>query len=297
MDNKGSAVASTTTSSGNAAADVIAGVNGVMQEISTLLTTEESTREVIRDTAKLLQSSVAACSAAVSRCFFFPSGTSALSAVDMHKALRRSVLELVANDACKHIGVLRGHIQPGLFYKYNEIFRMHMSNLVQVIATVIWLDEAKLVTIPEIEAILGLPTRNIDGAAAVADTDSFGIDLETYLHGLCGIPSELVRYSVNCVIRGEYATPQKISAFLHDLYSGFQQLNLKNDSLRKRFDSMKYDLKRIEEIIYDLTIRGLVVAPPVQAPTTTPTPTPSQSAVQNQQQSTVTTTTPEANKS
>ena len=39
--------------------------------------------------------------------------------------------------------------------------------------------------------------------------------------------------------------------------SGFRLLNLKNDSLRKRFDALKYDLKKVEEVVYDLTIRGL----------------------------------------
>jgi len=35
-------------------------------------------------------------------------------------------------------------------------------------------------------------------------------------------------------------------------------LNLKNDNLRKRFDSIKYDLKKVEEVVYDLSIRGLI---------------------------------------
>ena len=34
-------------------------------------------------------------------------------------------------------------------------------------------------------------------------------------------------------------------------------LNLKNDGLRKRFDGIKYDLKKVEEVVYDLSIRGL----------------------------------------
>jgi hypothetical protein len=34
-------------------------------------------------------------------------------------------------------------------------------------------------------------------------------------------------------------------------------LNLKNDALRKKFDSIKYDLKKVEEVVYDLSIRGL----------------------------------------
>lgn len=41
------------------------------------------------------------------------------------------------------------------------------------------------------------------------------------------------------------------------LIGGFRLLNLKNDSLRKRFDALKYDVKKIEEVVYDLSIRGL----------------------------------------
>lgn len=39
--------------------------------------------------------------------------------------------------------------------------------------------------------------------------------------------------------------------------AGFRLLSLKNDSLRKRFDALKYDVKKIEEVVYDLSIRGL----------------------------------------
>ena len=32
---------------------------------------------------------------------------------------------------------------------------------------------------------------------------------------------------------------------------------MKNDTLRKKFDGIKYDLKKVEEVVYDLSIRGL----------------------------------------
>ena len=49
----------------------------------------------------------------------------------------------------------------------------------------------------------------------------------------------------------------KISSFVSELDTAFRLLNLKNDFLRKRFDGLKYDVKKIEEVVYDLTIRGL----------------------------------------
>ena len=35
-------------------------------------------------------------------------------------------------------------------------------------------------------------------------------------------------------------------------------MNLKNDSLRKRSDSIKYNVKKIEDVVYDLSLRNLI---------------------------------------
>lgn len=56
---------------------------------------------------------------------------------------------------------------------------------------------------------------------------------------------------------GDYTRPIRISNFINELDSGFRLLNLKNDPLRKRYDGLKYDVKKIEEVVYDLSIRGL----------------------------------------
>jgi hypothetical protein len=62
---------------------------------------------------------------------------------------------------------------------------------------------------------------------------------------------------------GNFDEPLKISIFVKDVFAGFSmaghhmpqvfpelilsQLNLKNDTLRRRYDSLKYDIKKIEE--------------------------------------------------
>lgn len=63
--------------------------------------------------------------------------------------------------------------------------------------------------------------------------------------------------AVNSVTSGDYTRPLRISNFINELDSGFRLLNLKNDPLRKRYDGLKYDVKKIEEVVYDLSIRGL----------------------------------------
>lgn len=83
------------------------------------------------------------------------------------------------------------------------------------------------------------------------------MDIEDYLMGVLQLASELSRFATNSVTLGDYERPLQISRFMADLSAGFRLLNLKNDSLRKRFDGLKYDVKKIEEIVYDISIRRL----------------------------------------
>lgn len=81
---------------------------------------------------------------------------------------------------------------------------------------------------------------------------------EEYLHSLISMINDFSRLAVNAVTMADFATPLRLSDFVKDLYAGFGMLNLKNDSLRKRFDSIKYDVKKIEEVVYDISLRGLL---------------------------------------
>jgi hypothetical protein len=64
----------------------------------------------------------------------------------------------------------------------------------------------------------------------------------------------------NCVTVGDMGRPACIARFAAELHAGFRLLNLKNDLLRKRVDGLKYDAKKIEGVVYDLTIRNLLPA-------------------------------------
>ncbi|KAL0955584.1 hypothetical protein HGRIS_001821 [Hohenbuehelia grisea] len=88
----------------------------------------------------------------------------------------------------------------------------------------------------------------------------FELTVEDYLHGLITLVNELSRLAVNSVTLGNFEQPIKISIFVKDIFNGFTMLNLKNDTLRRRYDSLKYDIKKIEEVVYDVSLRKL--APP-----------------------------------
>ena len=91
--------------------------------------------------------------------------------------------------------------------------------------------------------------------------DAFHLTIEEYLLSLPDLTSDLARLATNAVTLGDFDLPLVISAFVKDLFAGFQLLNLKNDILRKRADAVKYDVKRVEDVLYDLSLRGLVKRP------------------------------------
>jgi hypothetical protein len=72
---------------------------------------------------------------------------------------------------------------------------------------------------------------------------------------------ELARLAINSVTLGDYQRPLQISQFVKDVHAGFQILNLKNDSLRRRSDGIKYNVKKVEDIVYDLSLRNLLPKP------------------------------------
>ncbi|XP_073009297.1 uncharacterized protein [Typha latifolia] len=137
---------------------------------------------------------------------------------------------------------------PGQYYRFHGDWRSETQMVVSLLAFMHWLETGVLLMHAEAEMKLGL------------DSSYFGLDIEDYLTGLCFMSNELPRYVVNQVTAGNYDCPRKVLRFLTDLHAAFRMLNLRNDFLRKKFDGMKYDLRRVEEVYYDVKIRGLASA-------------------------------------
>ncbi|XP_059614796.1 translin [Phlebotomus argentipes] len=149
-------------------------------------------------------------------------------------------------------------VPAGQYYRYCDHWHFLTQKLVSLVALTVYLEAGFLVSRDTVGEVLGLEVNQANG---------FHIELEDYLVGVLQMVTELARFAVNSVTLGDYQRPLMISRFVADLNAGFRMLNLKNDSLRKRFDALKYDVKKIEEIVYDVSIRGLAKANP--APVTT----------------------------
>lgn len=90
------------------------------------------------------------------------------------------------------------------------------------------------------------------------DRDAFHITIEEYLLATISLTDELARLAVNAVTLSDYTLAVQISGFVKDIHAGFQLLNLKNDILRKRADALKYSVKKVEDVVYDLSLRNLI---------------------------------------
>ncbi|ERT03139.1 uncharacterized protein SPSK_09720 [Sporothrix schenckii 1099-18] len=158
------------------------------------------------------------------------------------------------------------------YYKFNQRWTRHLQDAIFTVLLAAWLGGVaaldnestkpavgRLLTLEEVGAVFGVPVE--------IDHDAFHIALEEYLSALTALTDELGRLAMNAVTLGDGELAVRISRFVKDLHAGFQLLNLKNDFLRKKVDGVKYAVKKVEGVIYDLALRGLLPAADTAAET------------------------------
>ena len=84
------------------------------------------------------------------------------------------------------------------------------------------------------------------------------IDNESYLLGLCDLTGELMRKAVNDVIIGKFQGAVEIKELVDEIYGEFLQFNLRNGELRKKFDQIKWNLKKLEDVVFELKTKGML---------------------------------------
>ncbi|MEM4267694.1 MAG: hypothetical protein QXK37_02590 [Candidatus Woesearchaeota archaeon] len=83
-----------------------------------------------------------------------------------------------------------------------------------------------------------------------------GVQVEDYLMGLCDLTGELSRKAVLSAIAKDYEMIVRIRNLVDEIHGLFLNLNLRNGELRKKSDSIKWNLKRIEEVLYDVKTKA-----------------------------------------
>ncbi len=82
------------------------------------------------------------------------------------------------------------------------------------------------------------------------------LDAESYLLGICDLTGELGRRAVNSVIKEDYEEFRKIKDIIIKIYEEMQLFDLRNSELRKKVDSIKYEVKKVEDISLQLKLKG-----------------------------------------
>ena len=216
----------------------------LFESVQQQLDEEGQLRDQIREEVKPLDATARTLTATLSR-IHSPEPQQQLA------AMCESVLTTLQQDVAPGLQRLNALVPPGQYYRFCEHWTRTLQQLCFICALIVFLQHHRLITCENIQRMLGVPVN-------APDTDGFQIPIEEFLHGLVSLSNELARLAVTSVIKGDMEMPLELANFVDELHRGFQQLNLKNDMLRKRFDSMKYDMKKIEEVVYNVKLRGLV---------------------------------------
>lgn len=102
--------------------------------------------------------------------------------------------------------------------------------------------------------------------SAISEALKIKVEYTDYLMALLRLAEEIVEYTSSTIVRYlsigykdvGFALPVINQRLISHVQQGFQTLDLKNDSLRRKYDGLKYSVKKLNEIVYDLSLRGLL---------------------------------------
>jgi len=85
--------------------------------------------------------------------------------------------------------------------------------------------------------------------------DFLKIPNDSYLMGLCDLTGELVRKAIKDVIQRKYKQALDIKNLVEEIYDEFLQFNFRNNELRVKSDQIKWNLKKLEDVVFELKLK------------------------------------------
>lgn len=83
-----------------------------------------------------------------------------------------------------------------------------------------------------------------------------GVSSQGYLLGLCDLSGELVRNAVNKATKGEVGEVEVIRDLVVEIYEKLMLFDFRNSELRRKFDGLKYDVKKVEDVMFQLKLKN-----------------------------------------
>jgi len=84
---------------------------------------------------------------------------------------------------------------------------------------------------------------------------ALGVNSEDYLLGLSDLSGELVRKAVALATKKKMNEVNEIKDFLSDINYEFLQFNLRASDLRKKADALRWNLKKLEDVVFSASVR------------------------------------------
>ncbi len=89
----------------------------------------------------------------------------------------------------------------------------------------------------------------------IARMNELGVAPEEYLAGLADLTGEVARRAVIAATRKEKEEVERIYDLIEELHGCFTTFDFRNGELRRKYDSIKYALQKVEQLRYDLSRR------------------------------------------
>jgi predicted translin family RNA/ssDNA-binding protein len=218
----------------DAGAAQVAMLEATCAEVTAVLSAQDETRDRIRGVRDVAEVEVRRVVRALAGLHLAPCmKTAATAAMETVSACGKALKDV--ENACPD--------EPGAFFQYHDIWRNVLQQSAYACVLLEFVVTDGLASKDRVVEMLGAAVR---------------LPLEDYLWAVCQAVSDLPRMAMNRVTLGDYATPRRNAQFAANVFDAFLQCNFRNDFLRKKFDGMKYEVKKLEELIYDLSVRGLL---------------------------------------
>ena len=81
------------------------------------------------------------------------------------------------------------------------------------------------------------------------------VDTEHFILGLNDLPGELVRKAVFLAGKGEVEKVIKIKDEVDMIYGELLKFDFRDNEVRRKFDAVKYDLRKLEDLVLDLKLK------------------------------------------
>lgn len=83
-----------------------------------------------------------------------------------------------------------------------------------------------------------------------------GISGDEYVRGLSDLTGELMRYAVLRATAGDHEMVQKIRDLIDAIFGQLAQFDFRNSDARRKYDAIKYNLQKVESLLYDLSLKS-----------------------------------------